>query len=142
MKGAKGLLAVGATVAALALMVLVNPVPGYAQSGALIVKIPFDFHVGSKGLPAGSYTVEKRGDAIWINDGKGNNAAVLTDAVENRAFNKGNMLLFRRYHDQYFLSEARWSEYKSARGLVRSTSEAKVAANTKSEVVMIAAVLK
>ena len=140
MKVKRTLLAAGVTVAALMLMVLVNPVPGHAQSAtAMVVKIPFDFLVGSKGLPAGTYTVEKRGEALWINDGSGNNAAILTNAVDNRGFRQGNMLVFNRYHEHYFLSEARWSDYSSARGLIKSAMETRIASSSSSQPVTIAA---
>lgn len=51
---------------ALALLVLGTPVPVQAQSEGMSVRIPFDFNVGDKRLPAGTYVVERRGEALSL----------------------------------------------------------------------------
>ena len=85
MKLAKGRVLLGVVAAALAVGVLSNPVPVEAQSQAMRVNIPFAFHVGRETLPAGIYTVRNVSNALWINDGNGHTAVVLTNAIQNRA---------------------------------------------------------
>jgi hypothetical protein len=98
-----------------------------AQSLRLKVEIPFVFQAGEKALPAGTYLVERRGDAIHIFDGNGHGSFVLAHAVANQAVRGGDTLIFNRYGETHFLSEVRWSEYANARRLVTSPEERKLA---------------
>jgi hypothetical protein len=124
---------------ALAFLVLGTPVPVQAQSEGMSVRIPFDFHVGDKRLPAGTYTVETRADVLYIKDNGGHSTFVLSNAVPNRAAREGNMLVFVRYADNYFLSEARWSGYSTARGLSKAPREVDIARGSPPQPVTIAA---
>jgi hypothetical protein len=135
MRFAKRLLTAGALVG----MVSVMSLSLYAQSSALKVTIPFAFQAGEKALPAGNYVVQKQGDAIWISDGKGNAAAVLSNPVPNKAFGLDNLIVFHRYGDQHFLSEVRWMEIPTARGVLESKAEQKIANATSAESVKLAA---
>ena len=119
-------------------MVLVS-LPLYAQSLALKVNIPFEFSVGQNTLPAGTYTVEKRGDLLLISDRNGNSATVLSNATQNKAYKLESMVVFHRYGDRRFLSEVRWSDYRTARGVLMSASERKIASLTPAETVQLAA---
>jgi len=136
MKFAKCLLTASA---ALAGMVLFVDLPLHAQSLGMKVIIPFEFHAADKTLPAGTYTVEKRGDAILVSDGKGNAAAVLANPVDNKAYKLEDMLVFKRYGEIRFLSEVRWSSYTAARGLVETSAERKLAKILPAEAVKLAA---
>ena len=118
--------AVGA-LAALGLVFLNAPVRIEAQSIALKANIPFEFHVGDKKLPAGTYVIERLGDAIRIAGDPGQSAMVLSNAVAKRPADVRDMLVFSRYGDNYFLSEARWSGYLTARGVLKSRSETEFA---------------
>ena len=120
MKSAKRRVLLG--VAAIGVMVLFN-VPAHAQSSKIRVKIPFAFHAAETALPAGTYTIERRGDAIRISDRNGHTAAVLANAVDNDGVNLGNRVVFNRYGDTLFLSEVRWTGYSSARHLITSSAE-------------------
>ena len=113
--------------AALAGMVLVTALPLHAQSLALRANIPFEFQAGNKVLPAGTYTFEKRGDALLISDGKGNGAAVIANAIPNKAYRLASLIVFKGYGDKHFLSEVRWSDYSTARGLIESSDERRLA---------------
>jgi hypothetical protein len=124
MKFTKCLLTVSA---ALAGMVLVVDLPLHAQSLAMKVTIPFEFHAANKTLPAGTYIVERRGDAIVISDGKGSIAAALANPVANKAYKVDDMVVFNRYGDTRFLSEVRWRGYSTARGLRETPAEHKLA---------------
>jgi hypothetical protein len=137
MKFAKHLLTASA---ALAGMVLVVDLPLHAQSLAMKVTIPFEFHAADKALPAGTYTVERRGDAIVISDGKGNAAAVIANPVNNKAYKLEDMLVFHRYGEMRFLSEVRWRGYTIARGLTETSAERKLAKALSAEPVKVAAI--
>jgi hypothetical protein len=106
------------------------------------VNIPFAFHAGDKTLPAGIYTVERRGEALVIADGRGNGAAVLANPVHNKSFKKDNWVVFRGYGDERFLSEVRWSEYSTARGLMETKIERGLANNMAVETVKLAAIIR
>jgi hypothetical protein len=121
-------------------MALVN-LPLHAQSMAMRVNVPFEFHAGNKTLPAGTYTVEKRGDAILISDGRGNTSAVIANAIKNKAFRMENMLVFKRYGETRFLTEVRWSDYSTARGLMESAAERQIAKALAADPVNVAATI-
>jgi hypothetical protein len=139
MKMRKNGMFVAVTVAALALVLVGTPVPAQAQSEGMSVKIPFDFHAGGKFLAAGTYIVEKRGEALHIKDNRGHGTFVLSGAVPNRAPKEGNMLVFTRYADNYFLAEARWGGYSTARGFFKVPREIELGRVSPSEPVTIAA---
>ena len=142
MKLANGRMLVGLTTGALALVSSINPVSVQAQSQALRVKIPFEFHVGAVKLPAGTYIVQRAGEAIWVNDGNGHTATVLSNAIGNRAAKVDNQLVFNRYLDDCFLSEVRWSEYSSARGLSKSSLEKQYALKMSPQQILSAALTR
>ena len=139
MKYSKSLLTVSAALVGMVLALNLNI---NAQSLGMRVNIPFEFHVGDKALPAGTYTVERRGEALVISDARGNGAAVLANAIENKSFKRDNWVVFRGYGDQHFLSEVRWSEYSTARGLMETKAERALASNMPSETVKLAAIIR
>jgi len=142
MRLAKGRVLLGVVAAALAVGVLSNPVPLEAQSQAMRVDIPFAFHVGRETLPAGIYTVRKVSDALSIDDGKGHTAVVLTNAIRNRAAGVQNQIVFNRYANDYFLSEARWTGYGAARGLMKTRFELELAAAMSTQPILVAALTR
>jgi hypothetical protein len=140
MKFAKNrVLVYAATVAALALMVVSAPANVQAQSVALSVTIPFQFNVGNTALPAGTYVVTPSGGAIIVSDQNGHTANVITHAVWNRSAGRTSQLMFNRYGDAYFLSEVRWSGYPTARGLMKSKAETRIASGASPELLATAA---
>jgi hypothetical protein len=139
MKYSKSLLTVSAALVGLILALNLNI---NAQSLGMRVNIPFEFHVGDKALPAGTYTVERRGEALLISDARGNGATVLANPIQNRTFKRDNWVVFRGYGDQHFLSEVRWSEYSTARGLMETKAERALASNMPSDTVKLAAIIR
>jgi hypothetical protein len=109
------------------LMILNIPAPAMAQSTALSVTIPFDFHAGGSTLPAGKYIVDRVGEAIRISDSNGHAAFVIATAVPNPAANLDNQLVFNAYGDERYLSEVRWMGYSAGRGLAKTTKEIELA---------------
>ena len=136
MKYAKCLVAVSALLVG---MVVVTNLPLHAQSLALKVNIPFAFHAGEKTLPAGMYTVEKRGEALVISDRNGNGAAMIANAIKNKAYGLNSMVVFNRYGDECFLKEVRWSDASTARGVMETKAERRLANAISAEAVKLAA---
>jgi len=139
MKYSKSLLTVSAALVALVLTLNLNI---NAQSLGMRVNIPFEFHAGDKTLPAGTYTIERRGEALVISDARGNGAAILANPIQNKAFKRDNWVVFKRYGDERFLSEVRWSEYSTARGLMETKVERGLASITPAETVKLAAIVR
>jgi len=126
MRLAKGRLAM-VILAGAVLAILNVPAPALAQSSAMVVTIPFDFHAGNTTLPAGTYTVNRSAEAIQISDAKGHSAFVVSTAVPNPAAKLDNQLVFNRYGDEAYLSEVRWMGYSAGRGLIKSGKEIELA---------------
>src|SRR3982751_544365 len=120
-------LALVVALAGAVLAILNVPAPALAQSGPMIVAIPFDFHVGSKTLPAGTYIVNPQAEAIQISDSRGHTAFVISTAVPNPAAKLDNQLVFNRYGNDAYLSEVRWLGYSTGRGLTKTTNEVQLA---------------
>ena len=138
------------------LLVMLAVVPLYAISSKITANIPFDFMVGNKTLPAGSYRVgrsttmgmlvilslDQRGSAMFhahpVRYGNPRSAKWGQD--------NSPKLIFNRYGDQYFLSQV-WSgeETDDGRRLMKSRREREVAKEnlaknaSEPEVVFIAA---
>jgi hypothetical protein len=80
----------------------------YAQTVAF--KVPFDFTVGSKVLPAETYQVSRpSGNAIQIQSKDGRFHAVTITFADDKESNGLGNLIFARYRNQYFLREVHCS---------------------------------
>src|SRR5271167_2975616 len=77
-----------------------------AQSHEVRANVPFDFTVGGKQLPAGSYKFfAEPNDTIWIQNGN-QQIAVLSRAEEAGYSQKYvSELVFNKYGDRYFLKQ-------------------------------------
>lgn len=99
------------------------------------VQVPFDFHVSSKTLSAGAYTIDRANNAqpdVLRIAGNGGSAVLLTVPVN---LDPGDSrLLFRRYGDQYFLGSV---ETASGKYSIPRSREERIAASrsTASEVI-------
>jgi hypothetical protein len=120
----------------------IGGVPLMAQSTAMVVEVPFAFHVGESTLPAGTYTVIRQGDAIRIWDGNGHATSVISNSVANLAKGASNELAFNRYAGEYFLEEVRWIGHSSAQGLLKSRTELELAKASQREDVKLAALTR
>ena len=80
----------------------------FAQSSGVRATVPFDFTVGSKLLPAGTYTIapatENKSVIVIRSHDKAFAALSLVHQDDNKSPN-GGKLLFHKYGGQYFLSE-------------------------------------
>ena len=97
------------TVSLLALSLLLSTTGAYAQHG-MQANVPFAFQVGSTQMPAGSYhiTVEYLTDKITIDNASGS-AAVLMHGQREYPGKVAQKLVFRRFGEQYFLTQI-WGE--------------------------------
>jgi hypothetical protein len=88
------------------LAALVTASGAMAQDGAVRATVPFDFSVGDKVLPAGTYEVWSPWTNILELQDREKHVAMLTTTSDvSREWPKGNWLVFDRYGDRYFLSE-------------------------------------
>jgi hypothetical protein len=142
MRLAKGRLALVMALAVAVLVIVNVPAPALAQTTAMIVTIPFDFHVGAKALPAGTYIVNRQGEAIQISDSKGHSAFVISTAVPNPAAKLDNQLVFNRYGTDAYLTEVRWLGYTASRGLMKSATEVELAKSFSGRNVLSAGITK
>src|SRR5262245_20690404 len=73
------------------------------------VKVPFDFYVGNRKLPADTYMVSVvAADAIRMLDDNRNRCDGQTISLVNCALSAGK-LVFNLYVEEHFLSEVQWS---------------------------------
>ena len=97
------------------------------QSRHDVAKIPFEFVVGDKTLPAGEYAVSgmTANDAVLRIQSTEQNKSVLrlTSAITNGSPADKGKLVFRRYADQYFLAEVWSAGDSSGRQLSKSKQE-------------------
>jgi hypothetical protein len=133
-----GRLALVAALVGSVLGILNISVPAQAQSLPMSVNIPFDFHVGERVLPAGTYIVLRQGEAIQLSDKKGHSAFVLSNAVANKAAKLDNQIVFNNYGSDYFLTEVRWNGYLSARALPKSSTETRLAKDLNTQRILTA----
>jgi len=119
----------------LSLVLMLTAISVAAQSArSKITNIPFDFIVGQKTLPAGEYTVEPNRrdfDNVWLIQSREGNASVLIATMTVRAnqSQEETKLVFRKYGDQYFLSQIWTPGGNTGRELVMTRSERELAKN-------------
>ena len=97
------------------------------QSRHEVAKIPFEFVVGDKSLPAGQYDVTEmtsNNSVLRITNSEQHQTALRQTNTITRAerASKGK-LVFRRYADQYFLAEVWSAGDTSGRQLLKSKQE-------------------
>jgi hypothetical protein len=97
--------------AAIALIAMANFVlagTSFAQSNGVRATVPFDFTVGTKLFPPGTYTIQKKSMNANVILIESHDKPIATFYPVNPDGNKspnGGKLLFHKYSDQYFLSE-------------------------------------
>lgn len=107
----------------------------YSQSPSILVaNIPFDFHVGTATLPAGSYIVKPADFTAGVlqiqNKDNGKSALAPTFAGSPTNRETQPKLVFNRYGADYFLSKV-CNPYRSIiHQLPRSKAEKEIARNT------------
>ncbi len=97
-------------IAALSLVVTTFAITAHAQNAgnSLRVSIPFDFVIGDKTLTAGDYTLRvlDSGNTVRIQLGdESTGTYFLIHPVEGLNIKNESRLVFRRYGNEYFLSQ-------------------------------------
>lgn len=98
-------------ITAIALLAIANLAmagTSFAQTSAVQAKVPFDFTVGNKLLPAGTYQIRSQsgsGTTIVIKNHDKPISAIALVNPDGARSKTGGKLIFHKYGDQYFLSE-------------------------------------
>ncbi len=118
--------------ATFSLLVMLAAAAAAQTTRQLTVKIPFDFSVGKKALPAGNYSVYRMstssGETFLLRSVDGS-ARVVFNAhqIRSKESNSPARVEFRQYGDQYFLAQV-WTQGSDiGRELKRSSRERKTA---------------
>jgi hypothetical protein len=80
----------------------------FAQSEGVRATVPFDFTVGNKLLPSGTYTIKQESSNANVIVIRSHDKPIATFSPVHQDSNKspnGGKLLFHKYGGQYFLSE-------------------------------------
>jgi hypothetical protein len=78
----------------------------FAQTQAVKANIPFDFTVGQRLLPAGTYVIEKVQDSVITLKNLNKPIQIMGLTLPDSSVARGDSkLIFNRYGDQYFLSK-------------------------------------
>jgi hypothetical protein len=131
----------------LSLIVAFSFLSASAQSTRKIeAQVPFDFNVGDKNYPAGTYELRisesrSNGAIVYLTDGEKNILETLLVSISGNSVNGDSKLVFNNYNGQRFLSriEARENSYRVARsGIERQIAGGKKSAARTPEVVALA----
>ena len=108
---------------------------GQSPSNRLRANIPFDFAVGGRTLPAGTYSVGSaqisQDDLVILIRGVegGSSSMNLTNPVQTASPKDKPTLVFHRYGDQYFLFQIWPAGASTGRELLKSRSERQIERN-------------
>ena len=103
----------------------------YAQTAGpqpVVAKIPFDFNVGAKTLPAGKYTITIVNPAsdrkvLQIRSSDGHWAAITQTTGVTGTASQTTKLVFHRYGDRYFFAQAKMAGDTMALAALKSKAE-------------------
>jgi hypothetical protein len=87
------------------------------------ITAPFDFTVGNKALPAGTYSITRESDTLIAIRKHDSRDAVLSMTLQAPNQSAKNVLVFDRYNGHYFLREILCETGKMNLSLPRSKSE-------------------
>ena len=100
-----------------------------SSSNRVTARIPFDFSIGDRKLPAGKYSVGRirqgADDAVLtVDDERGDSKTIRTSIpVRNLDLNENAKLVFHRYGDQYFLYQVWPAGTTTGRQFLKSRTE-------------------
>jgi hypothetical protein len=123
--------------AMLSLCLMLTVVSVQAQTGSKItVTVPFDFQVGTQKLSAGAYTVQQVSQNSMLITSADGQARTLVSTPRmagagTTAKDAKEKLVFKKYGDQYFLSQVWVSRGAGGRELYQSDAERKASRDMK-----------
>ena len=126
------------TIVALMVFTLLSTA-AFAASNTQKVNVPFEFHLGDKVMPAGSYTISAltaQTLLIRSEDKAVQQRVALTFQAERSTSDHEAKLVFRHIGDQYFLVQVWGTGTESGRAILTSRAQEQMARNTSSSVVM------
>lgn len=99
----------------------------FAADRAVHADVPFDFTVGDKLLPAGSYTIASLSSGVIEIRSRDRQISLMTmTSPDSNESANGGKLVFDKYGDQYFLSEVLCPTAAISAALPKSKLEKKV----------------
>ena len=99
----------------------------FAADHAVQANVPFDFTVGDRLLPAGTYTIASLNSFVIVIRSKDNKFSLMTTtSPDGNESAQGGKLVFDKYGDQYFLHEVLCQTAAISAALPKSKLEKKV----------------
>jgi len=118
-------------VAMVGLLLALGAVSAKAQTGGMIeASIPFDFAAGDTKLKAGDYTVKRISkDALQLRNAQNKTSLIVMAplAIQQSRNDAPERLVFKRYGNEYFLSQVWTNRAADGRGLFASKTENRLA---------------
>jgi hypothetical protein len=103
----------------------------HAQTGGVRVKVPFEFEIANKHLPAGEYVVSSDHEQVWLRVYRGNTVAVVQSNHAVHDGGKTGKVVFNCYEKLCFLSKLWLPDADGAREILASNSEKQAARREK-----------
>jgi hypothetical protein len=99
-----------------------------AQTMELRAKVPFDFRMGEKLMPAGQYLIHHSAGLLTVREQGGSTAAMFLTLPEYRPHTPTTGTLeFNRYGEDYFLAKIWAPGSRDGRSLTKSSAEKEIA---------------
>ena len=119
------------TIAMLGLFLVLAVMTANAQAGSGIeASVPFDFAAGETKLKAGDYTIKRISkDAVQLRNAQTKTSVIVMAplAIQQTRNDAPERLVFKRYRNEYFLSQVWTNRAADGRGLFASKTENRLA---------------
>ena len=119
------------TIAMLGLFFVLAVMTANAQTGSGIeASVPFDFGAGETKLKAGDYTIKRISkDAVQLRNAQTKTSVIVMAplAIQQTRNDAPERLVFKRYGNEYFLSQVWTNRAADGRGLFASKTESRLA---------------
>jgi len=123
---------------ALGLFFLGGVSSAHAQTGAVRVRVPFEFQIANKTLPAGEYIVSSDHEQVWLRVYRGDTVAVVqSNRVEQDGGGNTGKVLFNCYEKLCFLSQLWLPDGYGAREILISKTEKQAVRRTESQLYVL-----
>jgi hypothetical protein len=112
---------------AVGLFFLGGVISTHAQTGGVLVRVPFEFEIANKTLPPGEYVVSSDHEQVWLSVYRGKTVAVVQS---NRTVHDGGetgKVVFNCYEKLCFLSQLWLPDADGAREILASKTEKQAA---------------